>query len=308
MSWYKQFEFYSFLKEAQRADYIECKEYQNRLKEIGWTQEERQPVLDKQGKIKGYKKPLTPEQIDDALKDGKMKIPDIDEPDDLFELLERERNAQLLAGIDPNAPQEADPNAPQEADPIEEEEDEEVRAFNNARRQVEADGSHLTFYSPIAKSGYYGTYKDKQNVVRRGIVSFSQNKNWYEKGNWVQQRGDLLKVSKDLYFVFQNPWIVPAGYNKYTLKIEKPPDFLYAEVHINKLNQYRDADVDFQIWHNGEWMTPAHIDYDMIIFEGGEDREDLWKECDHSTFVKVKASNPAINLEEYARMGLEVNP
>jgi hypothetical protein len=71
--------------------------------------------------------------------------------------------------------------------------------------------------------------------------------------------------------VWENPFKVPQGYDPIKLEIAKAPDYIERTVYFNQL---RESTMQaYKIFVDGEWKKPELLDYNMIIFSDGTDRQ-----------------------------------
>lgn len=91
-------------------------------------------------------------------------------------------------------------------------------------------------------------------------------KNW--EFNIKNIRGHLLNMSKDLAFVWENPFKIPKNYNPLTLTIEEESnENVIEEVRFNQLFSFDENNIE--ILYNGEWKQPEIIDIsdNSILFK-----------------------------------------
>jgi len=100
------------------------------------------------------------------------------------------------------------------------------------------------------------------------FITFSKGPKNFSR-NYEVIRESFKKLSKDLTFLFKNPFKVPKYFNYETLKIEEPKEEPHPTVRFKDLHK---IDEPFLIMHKGEWKNIEDIDYSnfTVMFEDEE--------------------------------------
>lgn len=91
-------------------------------------------------------------------------------------------------------------------------------------------------------------------------------KNWsFNIGNI---RGHLLNISKDLAFIWENPFKIPENFNPMTMEIELEEEVREKCVYFKDLTKYLNTPIE--VLHRNKWKHPEDIDFSNIMFSDGE--------------------------------------
>jgi len=129
------------------------------------------------------------------------------------------------------------------------------------------NGSHVFLFAPKDPNTGKAAISDTSKAEAQ--VRFSKNANW--EVNFRKQVQDLKKISKDLDFVWETPFVIPDGFNPYTLKIEEKEKKKENTENSIYFYQFPQLQEKVKVFFNGEWKVPVDFDYAemLIMFNDG---------------------------------------